>query len=146
METQVEIDFHSKLNENFPFHDKQKFQELIEEAALISDNSLFIIIEKLIDAHDKDNSSKTANTLIELLELVGKSINHPLKELVLKTAYRMIVEVELSDDEAINGMRIVSKYPGQWAALSILYFSCIDVFGEVEYVWNEIVAQWNSEV
>jgi hypothetical protein len=82
-------------------------------------------------------------TLVDLLAITANQLNHPLKELIVDTADKMIRSQELTVEDVILKMQIVQKYPGQFAALSILYFSCDDKDGKMEPIWKNIISEWN---
>lgn len=147
IESQEEIEFIEKINCNFPYQDKELCIQLIKESAAISDNAIFTVVEELCRIPPMNRSIASHEYLLELLEITAKEINHPLKEMVLNTARVMIVEKVISVDEAIENMKIIRDYPGQWGALSIMYFSCDDtegIGGKLEYTFDSIRDEWNS--
>jgi len=79
---------------------------------------------------------------LELLQFVDEKFEHPLKILILDAAKKMICNLELSVEEAIERMSIVKNFPGQYHALGILYFSCNDINGEMEKVYYTILKSW----
>jgi hypothetical protein len=116
---------------------------LIEQAAALSPNALYSIIEELCRIPHSKRSSVATETLVDLLAITANQLNHPLKELIVDTADKMIRSQELTVEDVILKMQIVQKYPGQFAALSILYFSCDDKDGKMEPIWKNIISEWN---
>ena len=139
-----EIQFLDKIDCNFPYNDIQECERLIEQALTLSTNALFAVIEELCRIHESERSNVSTETLLDLLALTASKLNHPLKDIILDTADKMIRKQELTVDEAILKMQTVQKYPGQFAALSILYFSCDDKDEKLEPIWNDITTEWNK--
>src|SRR5574337_331624 len=131
-----------KIDCNFPYHDRQESLKLIDEASKLSPNALFGVIEELCRIPQSEKAGISATELLDLLTLTGEKINHPLKKLIWDIAEKMINSRELTVEEAISGMKSVSEYPGQFAALSIVYFSCDDKDQKLESLWEEICQNW----
>ncbi|MEY3240003.1 MAG: hypothetical protein RIR11_1441 [Bacteroidota bacterium] len=143
MTNSTEIQFIDKIDCKFPYHDRQESLQLIEQAAALSPNALYSIIEELCRIPHSKRSSVATETLVDLLAITANQLNHPLKELIVDTADKMIRSQELTVEDVILKMQIVQKYPGQFAALSILYFSCDDKDGKMEPIWKNIISEWN---
>lgn len=137
-----EIQFLNKIDCYFPYHDRQESLRLIEQASTLSTNALVSVIEELCRIPESEDVS--IETLLDLLAASAKKLNHPLKELIIDTAYKMICKQELTVDDAILKMQKVQQYPGQFAILSILYFSCDDKEGKLEPFWDDIINEWNK--
>ena len=136
--------FLEKIDCNFPYHDRQESMRLINQAATLSANALFSVIEELCRIPDSKKASLSTFILLDLLTLTASKISHPLKELIVDAAEKMIRKQELTVDDVILKMQIVQKYPGQYAALSILYFSCDDKEEKLEPIWDRIISEWNK--
>lgn len=139
-----EIQFLDKIDCNFPYNDRQESELLIKQASTLSTNALFSVIEELCRIPESERSTISTETLLDLLTLTASKLNHPLKDIIVDTADKMIRRQELTVDEAILKMQTVQKYPGQIAALSILYFSCDDKDEKLEPIWNNITTEWNK--
>lgn len=139
-----EIQFLDKIDCNFPYQDRQESLRLIERASTLSTNALFSIIEELCRVPESERPNASTEALLDLLALTANKINHPLKELIVETADKMIRRQELTVDDVILKMQTVQNYPGQFAALSILYFSCDDKDGKLEPIWDNIINEWNK--
>lgn len=144
MEENAELHFLNKIDCNFPYHDRQESLQLIEQAASLSTNALFSVIEELCRIPESERVTVSTETILDLLALTTSKLNHPLKELIVDTADKMICSQELTVDDVILKMQIVQKYPGQFAALNILYLSCDDKEEKLEPIWNNIVNDWNQ--
>ncbi len=139
-----EIQFLDKIDCNFPYQDRQENLRLIERASTLSTNALFSIIEELCRIPESERPNVSTEALLDLLALTANKINHPLKGLIVETADKMILRQELTVDDVILKMQTVQNYPGQFAALSILYFSCDDKDGKLEPIWDNIINEWNK--
>lgn len=144
MTKDTEIQFLDKIDCRFPYHDRQESIQLIEQAAALSPNALYAIIEELCRIPHSKRSSVATETLVDLLAITANQFNHPLKDLIVDTADKMIHSQELTVEDVILKMQIVQKYPGQFAALSILYFSCDDKEGKMEPIWKNIISEWKD--
>jgi len=144
MTEKSEILFLDKIDCNFPYHNRQESVQLINQAETLSTNALFKVIEELCRIPKSEKANVSTSELIDLLTLTSNKLNHPLKELIIDAADKMIREQDLEVDDVIWKMEIVEKYPGQYAALSILYFSCDDKEGKLEPIWDRIISEWNK--
>lgn len=144
MTQENEIEFLNKIDCNFPYHDRQESLRLIELASTLSTNALFSVIEELCRIPESERLDVSTETLLDLLAAAANKLNHPLKEFIVDTANKIIHRQELAVDDAILKMQTVQKYPGQYAALSILYFSCDDKEERLEPVWDDIINEWNK--
>ena len=144
MTDENEIQFLDKIDCNFPYHDRKESEHLIEQATRLSSNALFSIIEELCRIPESERSTISPEELLNLLALTASKLNHPLKELVVDAADKMIRRQELLVDDVILKMQCIQKYPGQFAALSILYSSCDDKDEKLEPIWSEIINEWNK--
>lgn len=139
-----EMQFLDKIHCNFPYLDKQESLRLIEQASTLSTNALFSIIEELCRLPKSERPKVSTVTLLNLLTMTANKIIHPLKNLIVETAEKMIRREELTVDDVILKMQTVQRYPGQFAALSILYFSCDDKDERLEPIWDNIISEWNK--
>ena len=144
MKEDIEIQFLDKIDCNFPYQDKEESLGLIEQAATLSSNALFAVIEELCRIPESQRLTVSTETLLELLSLTALKLDHPLKDLIVSVADKMIRRQELTLDDAILKMQQVQRYPGQFAALSILYNSCEDGEGKLEPIWNKITHEWKQ--
>lgn len=144
MTNENEIQFLDKIDCNFPYQDREESLRLIELASTLSTNALFSIVEELCRISEPERPDVSTETLLDLLTLTANRINHPLKGLIVETADKMIRREELTVDDVILKMQKVQMYPGQSAALSILYFSCDDKDEKLEPIWDNIISEWNK--
>lgn len=139
-----EIEFLDKIDCNFPYQNRQESLRLIEQASTFSANALFSVIEELCRIPESERPNVATEILLDLLSFTANKLDHPLKELIVETACKMIRRQELSVEDVILKMQTVQKYTGQFAALSILYFSCDDKDQKLEPIWENIINEWNK--
>lgn len=142
MEALKELEFINKIEDNFPFQNYLHCLKLIDEALLISPNSVFAVIDEIAKMAGGDSVSE--ETLINLLKHIDKKFEHPLRKLLLETTQSIILQEEITIKETIANMELVRKHPRQYAALSTLYFSTPDKDGQLEKIWNSITDEWNE--
>lgn len=142
--TDIETKFIDSIDCNFPYDDKQECLRLIDEAMGISENAVFFVTEEICRMPVTKRDKVEISYLVELLTYIRDKFDHPIKEIIFDTADKMIRGQDLTVDEAIKRMEIVRGYRGQFAALSILYFSCDDIEGRLEPLWDSIRTDWNK--
>ena len=136
--------FIDKIDCNFPYEKKDECLSLIKEASKLTPNAMFAVIEELCRIPNSERDQISSKELNELLSIASSSFHHPIKEMIVEVAQKMIDGQEILVENAISKMRNVQKYPGHFSALSILYSSCDDKKGELEPVWKEIREEWNQ--
>ena len=143
MITDKEIEFLNKIDCNFPYLDRTQCVNIINEANSISSNSSFSVIEEICRMPQSKRTKISKEILFELLYLVERSFEHPLKTIIIETAKKMINNQLLDIDNVISVMNKIREFKGQYAALSILYFSCEDEEDKLKIFWNQIINEWN---
>ena len=146
MITEKEIEFLDKIDCNFPYLDRKKCVNIINEANSISSNATFSVIDEICRIPQSERTKVTNETLFELLNLVEVSFKHPLKPAIIETAKKMINNELLEIENVISVMNRIREFKGQYAALSILYFSCNDDDEKLEIIYNEIINEWSFNV
>lgn len=144
MTSENENIFLDKIDCNFPYNDRQECLKLIDQASTLSTNALFGVVEEICRPPRSENAIVSTTILVDLLTLTKDKLNHPLGEIILDVADKMVHGQELTVDDAIAKMQLVKNYPGQFHALSILYFSCDDIDGKLEPVWDNILNDWKK--
>ncbi len=144
MTTEEEDNFILSIHAKFPYHDKEECLRLIEKAASISFDSMFKVVEEICRIYEPDKSEIGSPYLHELLLLMASKFEHPLKSMIVDAASKMIDNQDLEVDDVSKRMEIVKSYPGQYSALSILYFSCDDTEEKLEPIWDDIIAHWKK--
>lgn len=142
MEALKELEFIDRIEDNFPIENYLHCVKIIDEAITISPNSVFAVIEEICKNAATDAVHE--ETLINLLKHIDKKFEHPLRKLLLETAQNVILDDNVSMEETIANMEKVRSYPGQYSALSVIYFSIEDVDGKLEKIWESITAEWND--
>lgn len=144
MKALQELEFIDKIDSNFPYHDHAQCLKLIDEAISISPNAVFAVVEEICRIPDEDRENTSFLFLNDLLKTIDKKFEHPLKDLVFKIAKRMLQQEETPVEEAALNLERVRKYPMQYSAMNILYYSCFDDEGKLDQVWDSIIKEWDD--
>ncbi|MBA2613980.1 MAG: hypothetical protein H0U95_18600 [Bacteroidetes bacterium] len=142
MESLKELEFIDKIEDNFPVENYLHCIKLIDEAIMISPNSVFAVVEEICKKAAEDVVHE--ETLVNLLKHIDKKFEHPLRKMILEIAQDIIFEDEISFETAAANMESVRQYKNQYAALNILFFSTEDVDGKLEKLWDNITTEWND--
>ncbi|TIN81296.1 MAG: hypothetical protein E5Y29_13540 [Mesorhizobium sp.] len=124
----TEAEFADLIDCNWPYHDIPQSRELIATAIGISPASAAV----------------EPATLIALVDFWLSEFDHPIAPMTAECAISMIERKRLPVHEILKRMDSISGYPGLFAALSILYFSCDDVEGRADARFNQIRAAWEN--
>ena len=73
-------------------------------------------------------------------------MDHPLSKSVVAAARIMASGSNLPVANALALMKEIAPFRGQYAALSIAYFSCDDIDESLEPRDKEIRAEWDAEI
>lgn len=144
MVSEEEIRFIDAIDCNFPYWNKNECLLLIDEAIAILPNAVYTVIEEICRIPVSERENVSPIFLHELLNIISEKFEHPLKEPVIEVARLMVDNKDITVKEAIILMENIRKYPGQYAALSILYFSCDDNRGKLEELYDSILKEWNN--
>jgi hypothetical protein len=144
MTTDKETRFIDSIDCRFPYNDKDECLRLIDEATGISVNAIFSVTEEICRIPISKKDKVEISYLLDLLTYTRDKFDHPIKDIVFDTADKLIRGQELTVDEAIGRMETVKKHRGQFAAMSILYFSCDDIDGRLEPLWDSIMTEWTK--
>lgn len=136
-----EIEFIESIDACFPYSDKEKWQSIINQGTQISDNAAFMVLHEIC----RTPAEVPVNIQLQILKLWENSFNHPIKNLVIESAKAIINGNDLPIQKAIKYLNAISKFKGNYTALSIVYFSYNDVDGEVDKKYNEIIRIWEAE-
>lgn len=139
-----ELEFIDRIDGNFPYGDRKECIKLMDEAVLISPNASFAVIEEICRIPDEDRALLPFLALLDLLKEIEKRFEHPLKELIVKVASRMIKEQESSLEETLLNLESLKKYPRQFACLNIIFYSCHGDETKLNAGWDEIIKLWDK--
>ena len=139
----IEFKFIDKINCNFPYSDRKACESLIEEAKSISPNAVYTVIEEIARIPVSDRNKVSELELMSLLQSIIDDFEHPLLDCLLPTVELMLENKVQTVDNAILLMNEIENYPGIWGALSLVYFSCDDVYGIADRKYDEIREKWN---
>lgn len=136
----TEQEFCNSIDCYFPYHDKKRVNDLIEEARSISDNAMFSVLHEIVRAPKE----VPANLIKELYARWCNGFNHFLLEAVKEAAEAMLDNNELTVERALELLPQFENEIGQYSALTIIYFSCDDEHGEVDEKYNQICTDWEN--
>lgn len=136
----IEEEFIKAVDCRFPYEDPRQASELIKLGSAISTNAAFMVLHEICR---RPRSNHVATSRVnDLLAEWTEAVHHPLVLEVLPVATAVIQNRELSTVEAIRVMKKIAPHPNQFSALSIIYFACDDIAGEVETEYQAIVDAW----
>lgn len=128
----TEKDFLELIDCAFPYDNKERCIELIDQSLSISPNAVFAVVEEICRVPVSKRQNVSEAFLLELLNVIDNKFEHPIKNLMLEVARVLIKRGEISVDDAILKMEEIVKYQNTFSARSILYFSCDDTEGKLE--------------
>jgi hypothetical protein len=139
----TEVEFITEIDCRFPYRDETKRHQLIELGASISPNAAFMVLHEICrPPRSVGVDSDILQTI--LLEWTGV-FHHPLVDIVLPAAMAIIRAEEIPVEQSMLAMKAVSTYQNQFNALSIPYFACDDVTGEVDLMHQKIIDRWATK-
>ena len=133
-----EIEFIKSIDACFPYLDEQQWRSLIKQAAQISDNAAYMVLHEICRA----SNDVPAEIQLQILREWENCFDHPVKGLVVESGRAIIKGMNISVQKAIKYLNEISKFKGNYNALSIVYFSCDDTDGQVDDVYNQIIKMW----
>ena len=137
----TEAEFSDLIDARFPYGKSGEALKLVELACSISPNAAFMVAEELARPPRSARVSRHRREI--LLGELERRFDHPLKERIFTIARRLIGGCELAVPEALEAVRAIASYPGQYAALNIAYFSADDVAGDVDQAKQQVVGRWS---
>jgi hypothetical protein len=138
----TEHEFITSIDCRFPYADPPRASALIRQSLAVSANATFAIVDEI--ARAPRSTRVTLKTRLRLLAEVDAALTHPLKDLILDIARRQIHGQTLPGPEAVRAMCHVAQFPGQYAALGIVYFTTDPDDDSMETLFDEIVRSWGS--
>jgi hypothetical protein len=137
----TEAQFIEAIDCRFPYADERHALELIDEGCAISANAAYMVVHEL--ARRPHGNKLADSTCLKLLDLVDARFTHPVKDLVLGVARRMVQRERVPLEECAAIMRDVGRHRDQYNALAVVYFACEDDQMEtVERLHDDIIAAW----
>ncbi|MEZ6037401.1 MAG: SMI1/KNR4 family protein [Planctomycetota bacterium] len=136
-----EEEFHNSIDCCFPYLDRAAAQALIDEALTISPAAVFDVVHEL--ARRPRSSNVPDAVCLALLDRIAGRVEHPLAAAVISVARRMVAREVLPFPECEALMRRIATFPGQWAALHVVYFACDEPgMADADRLLHEITAAW----
>jgi hypothetical protein len=136
----TEQEFIESIDFSFPYEDKEKAVDLIEQGREISANASFMVLHEIVRAP----SEVALETKEYLYDYWCSGFSHELLEPVKEAASALLASKTIPVSRAIELMREIEKHTDQYCALSIVYFSCDDAEGKADRKYNQVIEQWQS--
>ncbi|MBL8729907.1 MAG: hypothetical protein JNM25_15885 [Planctomycetes bacterium] len=124
----------------FPFGERAAAIALLDEGCRISANAAFALVDEIVRPPRGCEASRDLRQ--EFLAYVFERFTHPLTSVLRPLAEQLVAGHESTADEALQMMRKVAEYPGQYAALCIVYFSAHDPREDLDREDDAIRRSW----
>ena len=138
----AETTYMDEIDCRFPYRDWDRCVDLIDRGIAISPNAAFGALHEI--CRPGASADVSAELLIRLFEYWNSQFRHPAAGMIGEVASAMIRGRRLAAEDVIARMRTLARHQGQYAALSILYFSCADSDERVEQTDAEIRSNWGA--
>ena len=135
-----EIQFIKSIDASFPYDDEEKWMDLIIKGGQVSENASFMVLHEICRAPKE----VAAELRLKMLYEWDKRYTHPIKELVLASGKAIIEGRDIPVETAMDYLIQISKFKGLYNALAIVYFSCDDMDGNVDDLYNQIINVWEN--
>lgn len=90
----------------------------------------------------------SANAPVELrqtyLDSVDRQLDHPAKDVVFPIARCVLAGETVRVEDAVAAMERLDAVCTVWSALRVVHFSCDDVAGVAESVYERVGARWRE--
>ena len=105
----------------------------------------FVVCNARTRRIDQGHSPRTVNLhqAIDTQTGVGSETRW-VKEIVVDSARSIIDNDLISTEIALSRMKRISEFKGLYSALAIVCFSCDDMHGKVDELYDEIVRDWEK--
>jgi len=141
-DTRSEAAFIREIDCRFPYDDEARASRLIEEAGGISANAAFMVVAEVVTP---GRSAKVSvDRRLALLDEIERAFDHPLREMVLDVARRVVRGEGFGQAEVVGFLRRVEGHPGQYDALRVVSSCPVDDFDEIDRIHEEIRARWRT--
>jgi hypothetical protein len=136
-----EGEFIRAIDCRFPYDDSAAAAALIDEACAISANAAYMVVEEL--ARRPRSARASDSTCLTLLDQVDARFSHPMKDIVLSVARRMVRHEVVPFEECRLIMQEIAAYPGQFHALAVVSCSCEEAgMDAADDLYERICAEW----
>lgn len=143
MTMRTEEEFLEAIDCRFPFADRDQALGLIDEGCRLSSNAGFALVDEIV--RPPRSAVASVDFRLDLLRRVFDRLHHPLVAAIRPLAERLVGGGEATVEEALAIMHRVATYRGQYAALSVAYFSADDTAGMLDREYNPILAAWAAQ-
>ncbi|MBC3767473.1 hypothetical protein [Neptunicella marina] len=135
-------EFYYSIDCNFPYHNESEWKRIIQQSIEIGGDAPFMVLHEIcrVPASEKIEEAKH----LEMYNFWKESFSSPVQEIVEPASLSYINKGELTDNEALEIMVKLSKFPNSYNALQVVLFSCPDDKDLVDEKYEEIVSMWKS--
>jgi hypothetical protein len=135
-------EFYYSIDCNFPYHDESEWKRIIQQSIEIGGDAPFMVLHEIcrVPASEKIEEAKH----LEMYNYWKESFSSPVQEIVEPASLSYINKRELTDNEALEIMVKLSKFPNSYNALQVVLFSCPDDEELVDEKYEDIVSMWKS--
>ncbi|MGJ8483599.1 hypothetical protein ACSFVZ_06175 [Pseudoalteromonas sp. SYSU M81236] len=135
-------EFYYSIDCNFPYHNESEWKRIIQQSIEIGGDAPFMVLHEIcrVPASEKIEEAKH----LQMYYFWKESFSSPVQKIVEPAALSYINKEELTDNEALEIMVKLSKFPNSYNALQVVLFSCPDDEELVDEKYEEIVSTWKS--
>jgi hypothetical protein len=134
--------FCDAIDSAFPLDNRERALRLANSACDISSNAAFFVVDQV--ARPPAGAPARFDIQLKVLEEIRGRLNHPLAEVVLPIAEALVTGDRITVEQAERALREVGEWPGEHAALGLVYFAADDVDGTLAQRYNRVRAQWEA--
>jgi|SRR5271155_4393918 hypothetical protein len=124
----------------FPYGDLGQGRKLIDRGIAISPEAAYGVLHEI--CRPPRGVPFSPADLVGLIEYWRSHFDHPAAGMLADVATSMVSGRDLTVDDVIAKMKVLSEYPHQHSALAILYFACDDRQERLEPIREEIRRTW----
>lgn len=134
--------FLSEIDCRFPYDNLGQCMRLIDRGIATSPNAAFGALHEI--GRPPRSAKTSTGRLMQLMEYWRSNFDHPAADMLAEVATSSILGRTLEVEDVIAKMGILAEYPGLYAALAILYFSCEDSEEKLEPIAAAIRKRWSA--
>ena len=132
--------FFDAIDSAFPLDNRERALRLANAACDISSNAAFFVVDQV--ARPPAGALAPFDTRLKVLNEIRGRLHHPLAELVLPIAEALVTGDRISIEQAERALSQVGEWPGEHAALGLVYFAADDRDERLAERYNRVRAQW----
>lgn len=135
-------EFYYSIDCNFPYHNESEWKRIIQQSIEIGGDAPFMVLHEICRVPASEEIEEAKH--LQVYYFWKESFSSPVQKIVEPAALSYINKEELTDNEALEIMVKLSKFPNSYNALQVVLFSCPDDEELVDEKYEEIVSMWKS--